>query len=237
MYVNSGGGRHAFASDLITRELELLAAKKPLVTYMSDVCASGGYFIAMPSDTIIASEGSIVGSIGVFGILPELSTLIKEKLKISVDEIKTNNNVGEIDFSRPLTNDERNLVQRGINQVYDDFLDVVSKGRNITKDQVDKLARGKVYYGNQGKDLNLVDVIGDFNDAINIASKLADLEKFQLVEYPKQKTEIEKLLVSLQQTSLKINPLFNEKYNWLIHSFTKSKRFDPFQMRIEYQID
>lgn len=236
LYVNSGGGS-AFASDLITRELELLAAKKPLVTYMSDVCASGGYFIAMPSDTIIASEGSIVGSIGVFGILPELSTLIKEKLKISVDEIKTNNNVGEIDFSRPLTNDERNLVQRGINQVYDDFLDVVSKGRNITKDQVDKLARGKVYYGNQGKDLNLIDVIGDFNDAINIASKLADLEKFQLVEYPKQKTEIEKLLVSLQKTSLKINPLFNENDNWLIHSFTKSKRFDPFQMRIEYKID
>ena len=150
LYVNSGGGS-AFASDLITRELELLQKEKPLTVYMSDVCASGGYYISMPADTLIASEGSIVGSIGVFGIIPELSGLVKEKLKISVDHIKTNKNTGEIDLFRPLNDDEENLVQRGINQVYVDFLNVVSKGRNIETQEVDKLARGKVYYGDEEK--------------------------------------------------------------------------------------
>ena len=88
LYVNSGGGS-AFASDLIARELELLNDEKPLVAYMSDVCASGGYYISMPADTLIASRGSIVGSIGVFGIFPEMSGLLNDKLKITTDQIRT----------------------------------------------------------------------------------------------------------------------------------------------------
>ena len=236
LYVNSGGGS-AFASDLITRELELLQKEKPLIVYMSDVCASGGYYISMPADTLIASEGSIVGSIGVFGIIPELSGLVKEKLKISVDYIKTNKNTGEIDLFRPLNNDEENLVQRGINQVYVDFLNVVSKGRNIETQEVDKLARGKVYYGDEGKEINLIDVIGNFNDAIDIAAKLGNLEKYQIIEYPKQKTELEKILSSLSETKYIFNPLVKETDNWLINSLIKDKKFDPIQMRMELNID
>ena len=236
LYVNSGGGS-AFASDLITRELELLQKEKPLTVYMSDVCASGGYYISMPADTLIASEGSIVGSIGVFGIIPELSGLVKEKLKISVDHIKTNKNTGEIDLFRPLNDDEENLVQRGINQVYVDFLNVVSKGRNIETQEVDKLARGKVYYGDEGKEINLIDIIGNFNDAVDIAAKLGNLEKYQIIEYPKQKTELEKILSSLSETKYVFNPLVKETDNWLINSLIKDKRFDPIQMRMELNID
>ena len=236
LYVNSGGGS-AFASDLITRELELLQKEKPLTVYMSDVCASGGYYISMPADTLIASEGSIVGSIGVFGIIPELSGLVKEKLKISVDHIKTNKNTGEIDLFRPLNDDEENLVQRGINQVYVDFLNVVSKGRNIETQEVDKLARGKVYYGDEGKEINLIDIIGDFNDAVDIAAKLGNLEKYQIIEYPKQKTELEKILSSLSETKYVFNPLVKETDNWLINSLIKDKRFDPIQMRMELNIN
>ena len=236
LYVNSGGGS-AFASDLITRELELLQKEKPLTVYMSDVCASGGYYISMPADTLIASEGSIVGSIGVFGILPELSGLVKEKLKISVDNIKTNKNTGEIDLFRPLNEDEENLIQRGINQVYVDFLNVVSKGRNIETQEVDKLARGKVYYGNEGKEINLIDIIGNFNDAVDIAAKLGNLEKYQIIEYPKQKTELEKILSSFSETKYVFNPLIKETDNWLINSLVKNKRFDPIQMRMELNID
>ena len=236
LYVNSGGGS-AFASDLITRELELLQKEKPLTVYMSDVCASGGYYISMPADTLIASEGSIVGSIGVFGILPELSGLVKEKLKISIDNIKTNKNTGEIDLFRPLNEDEENLVQRGINQVYVDFLNVVSKGRNIETQEVDKLARGKVYYGDEGKEINLIDIIGNFNDAVDIAAKLGNLEKYQIIEYPKQKTELEKILSSLSETKYVFNPLVKETDNWLINSLIKDKRFDPIQMRMELNIN
>ena len=86
LYFNSGGGS-AYASDLITREIELLQKEKPVITYMSDVCASAAYYMSMPSDTLIASEGSIVGSIGVFAIFPDLSELISEKIKIDLSNI------------------------------------------------------------------------------------------------------------------------------------------------------
>ena len=154
-YINSGGGS-AFASDLIHREIQLLNEKKPVIVYMSDVCASGGYYIGMPADTLISSKHSILGSIGVFGIVPDLSGLIKNKLKINVDEIKTSQNIGEINLLKPLNKDEKKLVQRGVNQIYDDFLNVVSKGRKMSKEEVNKIARGRVYYGETSKKINLV---------------------------------------------------------------------------------
>ena len=234
LYVNSGGGS-AFASDLIARELELLNEKKPLVAYMSDVCASGGYYISMPADTLIASRGSIVGSIGVFGIFPEMSGLLNDKLKITTDQIRTNNNIGEIDPFRPLEEDEKRLVQRGVNQIYTDFLSIVADGRSMSKDEVDKLARGRVYYGEEGKELDLIDIVGEFNDAIELAAKLAEIEDYQIIEYPKQKTEIEKIISSLQQTKTLLDPFIKD--NWLIESIVKNDFYDPFQMRMEFKID
>ena len=234
LYVNSGGGS-AFASDLIARELKLLNEEKPLIAYMSDVCASGGYYISMPADTLIASSGSIIGSIGVFGIFPEMSGLLNNKLKITTDQIRTNKNIGEIDPFRPLEEDEKNLIQRGVNQIYTDFLSIVADGRSMSTDKVDKLARGKVYYGKEGKELDLIDIVGDFNDAINLAAKLAEIEDYQITEYPKQKTEFEKIISSLQQTKSLFDPLI--KSNWLVESMIKNKFYDPFQMRMEYKID
>jgi len=234
LYVNSGGGS-AFASDLIARELKLLNEEKPLIAYMSDVCASGGYYISMPADTLIASSGSIIGSIGVFGIFPEMSGLLNDKLKITTDQIKTNKNIGEIDPFRPLEEDEKKLVQRGVNQIYTDFLSIVADGRSMSTNKVDKLARGKVYYGKEGKELDLIDIVGEFNDAINLAAELAEIETYQITEYPKQKTEFEKIISSLQQTKSLFDPLI--KSNWLVESMIKNKFYDPFQMRMEYKID
>jgi protease-4 len=234
LYVNSGGGS-AFASDLIARELKLLNDEKPLIAYMSDVCASGGYYISMPADTLIASSGSIVGSIGVFGLFPEMSGLLNDKLKISTDQIRTNKNIGEIDPFKPLEEDEKKLVQRGVNQIYSDFLSIVAEGRSMTTNEVDKLARGRVYYGNEGKELNLIDIVGEFNDAINLAADLAGIEKYQIIEYPKQKTEIERIISSLQQTKSMLDPFI--KSNWMIKSMIENDFYDPFQMRMEYKID
>ena len=234
LYVNSGGGS-AFASDLIARELELLNDEKPLIAYMSDVCASGGYYISMPADTLIASRGSIVGSIGVFGIFPEMSGLLNDKLKITTDQIRTNKNIGEIDPFRPLEDDEKKLVQRGVNQIYTDFLSIVADGRSMSKDEVDKLARGRVYYGEEGRELDLIDIVGELNDAIELAAKLGDIEDYQIIEYPKQKTEIEKIISSLQQTKTFLDPFIKD--NWLIKSMVKNDFYDPFQMRMEFKID
>ncbi|MFL3022377.1 MAG: signal peptide peptidase SppA [Cytophagales bacterium] len=234
LYFNSGGGS-AYASDLITREIELLQKEKPVITYMSDVCASAAYYMSMPSDTLIASEGSIVGSIGVFAIFPDLSELISEKIKIKSDYIKTNENIGEIDLAKPLSNNEKNLIQRGVDYFYSDFLDVVSKGRNMTIEEVDFLARGKVYYGEESKNLNLIDAVGSLEDAIKIASDLGEVEKYQIVEYPKQKTDIEKIISSLEMSSSIID--LKQFDNWLIKSLINGEKFDPYQMRLEFKVD
>ena len=234
LYFNSGGGS-AYASDLITREIELLQKEKPVITYMSDVCASAAYYMSMPSDTLIASEGSIVGSIGVFAIFPDLSKLISEKIKIKSDYIKTNENIGEIDLAKPLSNNEKNLIQRGVDYFYSDFLDVVSRSRNMTIEEVDFLARGKVYYGEESKNLNLIDDVGSLEDAIKIASDLGEVKKYQIVEYPKQKTDIEKIISSLEMSSSIID--LKQFDNWLIKSLINGEKFDPYQMRLEFKVD
>ena len=105
----------------------------------------------------------------------------------------------------------------------------------MTVDEVDNLARGRVYYGNEGKKLNLIDIVGEFNDAINLAAKLGGIENYQIIEYPKQKTEIEKIISSIQQTKSVLDPFV--KNNWIIESIVKNKFYDPFQMRMEYKID
>jgi len=235
-YINSGGGS-AFASDIIHREIELLNQKKPVIVYMSDVCASGGYYISMPADTLISSKHSILGSIGVFGVVPDLSGLVKNKLKINVDEIQTSQNIGEINLLKPLNKKEKNLVQRGVNQIYDDFLNVVSIGRKMSKEDVNKIARGRVYYGETSKNINLVDILGNMNDAIEIAAKKANIEKYQIIEYPRQKSSIEKLVSSLNQVNFTYSKYIPKIDNWLIKSITEGEMYDPIQMRIEFQSD
>ena len=204
---------------------------------MSDVCASGGYYIGMPADTLISSKHSILGSIGVFGVVPDLSGLVKNKLKINIDEIKTSQNIGEINLLKPLNKKEKNLVQRGVNQIYDDFLKVVSIGRKMSKEDVNEIARGRVYYGERSKEINLVDILGNMDDAIKIAANKAKIEKYQIVEYPRQKSSIEKLVSSLNQVNF-INLNYIPKIdNWLVKSITEAELYDPIHMRMEFQSD
>ena len=151
------------------------------------------------SDTLIASSGSIIGSIGVFGLFPEMNELLNNKPKITTDQIKTNKNIGEIDPFRPLEEDEKKLVQRGVNQIYTEFLSIVAEGRSMSTEEVDKLARGRVFYGDKGKELDLIDIVGEFNDAIKLAAELAKIEDYQIIEYPKQKLRLRELF-----------PLFNK---------------------------
>ncbi|MCB9252502.1 MAG: signal peptide peptidase SppA [Flavobacteriales bacterium] len=195
--INSPGGS-ALASDIIWRELDLLKKKKPLIVSMAEVAASGGYYMAAPADTIVAHPYTLTGSIGVFGLMPNMQKLLNDKLGINYDYVKTGefSDFGRLD--RPLSNDERELIQNMVERIYDKFLTRVSEGRNISKDQVDTIGQGRVWTGEQGIKIGLVDVMGGMNKAIEIAKWKSGLKDYRLVEYPAPKSQLEEILSSIK---------------------------------------
>jgi len=194
--INSPGGS-AQASDIIWRELELLKAKKTLIVSMAEVAASGGYYIASPADTIVAHPYTLTGSIGVFGLVPNMQKLLNEKLGINYDYVKTGefSDFGRVD--RALTSEEKMVIQNMVEGIYDKFLTRVAQGRKIPKNVVDSIGQGRVWTGEQGKIINLVDVMGGMDKAIAIAQWKAKLKDYKLVEYPQPKTQLEEIVSAL----------------------------------------
>lgn len=184
--VNSGGGS-ALASEIMLREAMLAAEAKPLVVSMGDVAASGGYYVACYADKIIANPNTITGSIGVFGMIPNMKELFNDKLGITFDNVKTNELADLGSVTRGLTTLEREIVQREIERVYDTFLHHVSEGRGLPVASVDSIAQGRVWSGVDAKRIGLIDDFGGLNYAIEQAAELADLETYRIVEYPEQK--------------------------------------------------
>lgn len=214
--INSPGGS-ALASDVIWRELELLKSKKPLIVSMAEVAASGGYYISAPADTIVAHPYTLTGSIGVFGLMPNMQNLLNNKLGINYDYVKTGefSDFGRVD--RALTPAEYALIQSMVERTYDKFLTCVSKGRSIPKNLVDSIGQGRVWTGEQGMERNLVDVLGGLDKAIAIAKWKARLGEYKLVEYPIQKTQIEEFLASLtgeEQARMALEAELGELYTW-----------------------
>ena len=200
--INSGGGS-ALASDIILRELDLLQAKGiPVIASMGDVAASGGYYIASHADSILAEENTITGSIGVFGLTMELDKFYRNKLGLTFDTVKT---ARFSDFpttallTRQYSDAEKSIMQKGVDKIYEDFLNVVAKGRNMTRDQVHEIAQGRVWRGETAKQIGLVDAIGNCQDAINIAAKKAQLadNSYRVVEYPKTQDRWERIIAEL----------------------------------------
>lgn len=192
--VNSPGGS-VLASDIILREVQLCrAAGKPVVVSMGDVAASGGYYISCSADSIFAQANTITGSIGVFGLIPDLSRTMRDNLGITHDTVRTGRfsafgNPG-IGFSK----EEDALIQARIENTYEDFLNKVATGRKKTRDQVHEIAQGRVWTGQRAKEIGLVDDIGDLKRAIASAAKLANLEKYRTTEFPRTKTGIEQFI-------------------------------------------
>lgn len=186
--VNSPGGS-ALASDAIAREVQLTAMKKPVVVSMGDYAASGGYYISAFATKIVAQPNTLTGSIGVFGILPNMQKLFRDKLGITFDNVETGK---YSDFgvpTRPLREDERQIIQNEIDTIYSEFKATVVKGRKISSIDVDSIAQGRVWTGNQGLKLGLVDTLGGFEEAIVMAAHLANSSKYRIVEYPEQKNQ------------------------------------------------
>lgn len=193
--VNSPGGS-ALASDVIWREVELTKKIKPIIVSMGDVAASGGYYIACAADSIFAQPNTITGSIGVFGIIPNLQNFFNNKLGITFDEVKTGKYADLMSVNRPLTVDERDLIQQGVNKTYNTFTKKVADGRKISQAQVDSIGQGRVWTGAQALQIGLVDRLGGLEDAIKSAAKKAKIKEYRLIAYPSLKDPFESILSS-----------------------------------------
>jgi protease IV len=193
--VNSPGGS-ALASDVIWREVELTKKIKPIIVSMGDVAASGGYYIACAADSIFAQPNTITGSIGVFGIIPNLQNFFNNKLGITFDEVKTGKYADLMSVNRPLTVDERDLIQQGVNKTYNTFTKKVANGRKISQAKVDSIGQGRVWTGAQALKIGLVDRLGGLEDAIKSAAKKAKIKEYKLIAYPSLKDPFESILSS-----------------------------------------
>jgi protease-4 len=189
--INSPGGS-SLASDVIWREVELTKKVKPVIVSMGDVAASGGYYIACAADSIFAQPNTITGSIGVFAIIPNMKKFFNNKLGITFDEVKTGK-FSEISITRPLSDDERLLLQAEVNNIYKTFTQKVANGRHKTPEFIDKIGQGRVWTGAEAIKIGLVDRLGNIDDAVKSAAKKAGLKEYKLVDYPAQKDPLKEL--------------------------------------------
>ena len=212
--VNSPGGS-ALASDIIAREVQLTAAKKPVVVSMGDYAASGGYYISAYATKIVAQQNTLTGSIGVFGIYPNMQKLFEDKLGIHFDGVETGRYSDFGDISRPMREDEKLIVQRGVDSIYSDFKTTVVKGRNIKATLVDTIAQGRVWTGSQALAFGLVDTLGGLEDAISIATHLSKSSTYRLVEYPEVDKDMFELISMFREGKeqsairLKLGPFYS----------------------------
>lgn len=173
--INSPGGS-ALASDIMWREVQLTKGVKPIIASMSDVAASGGYYMAMGCDKIVAMPNTITGSIGIFATLFEVEKLLNNELGITIDEVTTGeySNLGSP--TNAFTQGERDVLQAMINEGYDNFTKKAAQGRGMTQDDLKKVAEGRVWIGAEAQKIGLVDILGDFNKALEVAAEAAELE-------------------------------------------------------------
>jgi protease-4 len=182
--VNSPGGS-AVASDVIYREAMLAAEEKPFVVSMGDVAASGGYYISAPADTILASPGTVTGSIGVVFSLPNMQELMNEKLGVTTDVVKTNTHANIFTVMDPLDPAERVFIQKAVDDTYDAFVNVVAKGRGKTPEEVNAIGGGRVWAGEDALEVGLIDMFGGLEKSIGIAAEMAGLENYRTESLPK----------------------------------------------------
>ena len=193
--INSPGGS-ALTSDLIWREVEKTAAVKPVVVSISDIAASGGYYIATPATYIMADKTAITGSIGVFGTLPNASAIAKE-WGINSYSVGTHERSFTYSVVQPLSDSFRAELQDGIERTYDLFIERVATGRGMTPEEVDAIAQGRVWSAQDGLEVGLVDEIGGLHRALEKAAELANVESYKVRKYPRYKSDIERLLGDL----------------------------------------
>ena len=231
--INSPGGS-AKASEELWRKIKLIQEKVPVIISMGNVAASGGYYMATAGDKIFAENNTITGSIGVFGLMFNVSELT-ENIGVNVEKVKTHKMSDFPSFDRSLTSKEKTRVQLGINKVYDVFLDRVAKGRGLSIEKVEGLASGRVWTGNQAKENGLVDSIGGLNMAIETAKQAADIKTYKLVELPKILSPIEQVVKHFSNQEVRLPEPF-ANYNYMIQNPDFFKTFHTPQVRLPFVI-
>jgi len=181
--VNSPGGS-AYGSEQIWREVVLLKEKKPVIVSMGDYAASGGYYISCAADYIVADPTTLTGSIGIFGMFPNMEELLTDKLGLDFDMVKTNKFADMGTLARPFNSDERAAMQNYINNGYKLFVKRCADGRGMSVEAIEKIAEGRVWTGATAKELGLVDELGGLDKAIEIAAQKAEVEAYSLLNYP-----------------------------------------------------
>ncbi len=202
--VNSPGGS-VQASEIIARELALINAVKPVVVSMANYAASGGYWISMPSRLVIANPTTITGSIGVFGLFPNLEKGMKNHLGITVETAKTGISADFPSMYRPLSEPERRIFQNSIEDIYTKFITNVSVARGMDVAAIDALAQGRVWTGAQALENHLVDQLGGLDDAVEAAAALAGLEDYRLRELPVTKDFYTQLMDMLKNSMISVD--------------------------------
>jgi len=196
--VNSPGGS-VQASAAIEREIELLKKDKPVVASYGGYAASGGYWISCGADKIFSDKSTLTGSIGVFGLIPSFGKALKKNLYLNVYEVSTHQHGSLASGMSPLDPAEEAVMQKSIDETYEDFVGRVAAGRGMAAEAVDEIAQGRVWAGGDAIGLGLVDELGGLTDAIQYAATMAGLEKYRLVEYPLVEPMYNRLLASLNE--------------------------------------
>lgn len=237
--VNSPGGS-AFGSEQIWYAVSQLKKEKPVIVSMGDLAASGGYYIACNADTIVAEPTTLTGSIGIFGMFPNAKGLT-EKIGVNFDVVKTNQYADFGMLTRPMSEGEKGLVQMYVNQGYDIFLTRCADGRGISKEELDKIAQGRVWTGSSAKELGLVDVLGGLDKALEIAIAKAGKDGYTVMNYPAKKSFYESLMNTNPGNYVKARMLkgtIGEIYQQFgaLENFDKCDRIQarvPFELNIQ----
>lgn len=207
--VSSPGGS-VFASEKIKSEIDLLRADKPVIASYGAYAASGGYWISSTCDYIFTNAGTLTGSIGVFSMVPDFSKTLKDIAHVNITNVTTNRHGDMYSGTRPLDKEETAYMQASVERIYDRFTSIVAEGRDLDKDFVDSIAQGRVWAGSDALELGLVDRIGTIKDAVIYAAASAgssygqDLSDWQIVEYPKPLTTMEKIMETFGGSSAKV---------------------------------
>ncbi len=236
--INSPGGS-ALASDEIWREVKLTNDVKPVIVSMGDVAASGGYYIAAPATTIFAEPTTITGSIGVFGVIPYTGAMLENKLGLTFDRASTNKH-SIMTTNRKLTEEELAIIQEGVDDIYSLFKQRVADGRGMTVEQVNIIARGRVWTGRDALKVGLVDKLGGITDAIAFAAKEAGIKDVKALYYPNVKEDkIGDLLEMINNEELEASIQTNQLPESIMEYYNQLKRLETIQgiqMRMPYEV-
>jgi protease IV len=236
MRVNSPGGS-ALASEVIRREVELAAAEKPFVVSMSDLAASGGYWISCTADKIVADPMTLTGSIGVFGIFPNFGKFFSNKLGITFDITKTNENSDFPNVTRPLPEYQQKVMEREVEHIYGQFLALVSEGRKLPVAMVDSLGQGRIWSAVDAKQAGLVDELGGLKRSIELAAEIAGITEYSISSLPEQKDPWQEIIDQLTGEA-RVNALkaeMGEFYSYYRY-LSELKEMNGIQARLPFSV-